>query len=839
MNKKCLSQTSLIWWAVVATACLAAQVSAKPTVVIGSPTNGLAVSGKQVSLSVSWLSDTAPVASLELLINGQRVYTKKLAEQSRTGSYAFYWDTTALKDGVFTVGAKAFDSAGESGFASVTVYVTNQETDVAPPTVAITKPRDGETVSGMVEVAVDAHDNKLLDYVFLFIDDALKQMKNFGPFTYPWNTTRERNGAHKLTAKALDASKNQGLSPVVTVIVNNEGGATPMGAPLFRAVDEPPSSVSEVDPAKVSPEVQSVIVDPGHVAQAPAPAATTKAAGDAAAEVEPSLPTEPPSTPSAAQVPPQPETEEPSAKARAVAAPPSAVTLTPVKRTQPARSEGATKAEVPQPQTPVAVPRAESPAPRPAPVLIAKALSSTAKVLPALPRGLEQQSVSAPSRSGIEMPTAPTEVRAPRPAGSPKSVAPSAAANAAEAPGATPQMTVITRDSEPRLRAVEVPPTPTRQTTTGPTVPRPGSVSQQSASAVPTNAAGAPQSAEAQKPVVAVEPKSPTESVVKVPEPAAVTRVAKLWSPTSVEPRETIAVGNSKPTDLPQPEGTRRQTPPAHGRRASAATGSPAVTQAAPPRAESLTAAPGRLFALAAAATQAREPIAGTPPSTSAGTSQKVGRIALAMNLMGTSFPEKPTAIPAPSVGPSHYTVPDVRGVPSGLPVAGSPTVRRSYTVRPGDTLTKIALLHNVSVVDLALSNGLKDTNAVRTGHSLVIPNRSLKVFYDSHPITLDVVAFAQAGIALAPFRPIFEHAGGTVTWSHKDKRLEAKNDDHTVEIRIGSETAQVDGEAVMLELAALIKQSRTMVPTSLFSKVMNVEVSFDAETGHVMVASK
>ncbi|NCO90805.1 MAG: hypothetical protein GW880_05740, partial [Armatimonadetes bacterium] len=51
--------------------------------------------------------------------------------------------------------------------------------------------------------------------------------------------------------------------------------------------------------------------------------------------------------------------------------------------------------------------------------------------------------------------------------------------------------------------------------------------------------------------------------------------------------------------------------------------------------------------------------------------------------------------------------------------------------------------------------------------------------------------------------------------------------------------TAQVDGEAVMLELAALIKQSRTMVPTSLFSKVMNVEVSFDAETGHVMVASK
>jgi LysM repeat protein len=177
--------------------------------------------------------------------------------------------------------------------------------------------------------------------------------------------------------------------------------------------------------------------------------------------------------------------------------------------------------------------------------------------------------------------------------------------------------------------------------------------------------------------------------------------------------------------------------------------------------------------------------------------------------------------------------------MPSGVPVAGPSTVRQSYTVQPGDTLTKVALLHDVSVVDLALSNGLKDTNAIRTGHSLVIPNRSLKVFYDSHPITVDVAAFAQAGIALAPFRPVFEHAGGTVKWSHKDKRLEAKNDDHTVEIRIGSETAKVDGEAVMLELAALIKKSRTMVPTSLFSKVMNVEVSFDPETGHIMVASR
>jgi hypothetical protein len=46
----------------------------------------------------------------------------------------------------------------------------------------------------------------------------------------------------------------------------------------------------------------------------------------------------------------------------------------------------------------------------------------------------------------------------------------------------------------------------------------------------------------------------------------------------------------------------------------------------------------------------------------------------------------------------------------------------RTYVVRPGDTLWKIARARGVSVERLAEVNGIKDPNVIRTGRRLVIP---------------------------------------------------------------------------------------------------------------------
>jgi|CXWL01.1.fsa_nt_gi LysM repeat protein len=59
------------------------------------------------------------------------------------------------------------------------------------------------------------------------------------------------------------------------------------------------------------------------------------------------------------------------------------------------------------------------------------------------------------------------------------------------------------------------------------------------------------------------------------------------------------------------------------------------------------------------------------------------------------------------------------------LPVASPVFADTSYTVQPGDTLTKIATRFNVTVEAIVRANNLKDANSIRVGQTLVIPDGS------------------------------------------------------------------------------------------------------------------
>ncbi len=78
----------------------------------------------------------------------------------------------------------------------------------------------------------------------------------------------------------------------------------------------------------------------------------------------------------------------------------------------------------------------------------------------------------------------------------------------------------------------------------------------------------------------------------------------------------------------------------------------------------------------------------------------------------------------------------DDLGVPDGDAldgIGGLVSVARQYVVRPGDTLSQIAIRFGVSVNTLAMTNGLGNPNLIRVGHVLQIPPTD-GIYYEVAP---------------------------------------------------------------------------------------------------------
>ena len=95
--------------------------------------------------------------------------------------------------------------------------------DTTPPTVSITAPASGATVSGTaVTVAATASDNVGVAGVQFKLDGAnLGAEDTASPYSVTWNSTTATNGSHTLTAVARDAAGNMTISVGASVTANN------------------------------------------------------------------------------------------------------------------------------------------------------------------------------------------------------------------------------------------------------------------------------------------------------------------------------------------------------------------------------------------------------------------------------------------------------------------------------------------------------------------------------------------------------------------------------------------------------------------------------------------
>ena len=94
--------------------------------------------------------------------------------------------------------------------------------DTTPPTISITSPTQGQTVSGDTTISANASDNVGVAGVqFKLNGTNLGAEDTTSPYSITWDTTTVSDGSYTLTATARDAAGNNATSTPVTVTVNN------------------------------------------------------------------------------------------------------------------------------------------------------------------------------------------------------------------------------------------------------------------------------------------------------------------------------------------------------------------------------------------------------------------------------------------------------------------------------------------------------------------------------------------------------------------------------------------------------------------------------------------
>ncbi len=94
--------------------------------------------------------------------------------------------------------------------------------DTTPPTVSLTSPSSGSTVTGTVTITANATDNVSVAGVQFLLDGvSIGAEDTTSPYSISWNTTTATNGTRTLTARARDNAGNTTTSSGVSVTVSN------------------------------------------------------------------------------------------------------------------------------------------------------------------------------------------------------------------------------------------------------------------------------------------------------------------------------------------------------------------------------------------------------------------------------------------------------------------------------------------------------------------------------------------------------------------------------------------------------------------------------------------
>jgi Bacterial Ig domain len=208
-----------------------------PTVAWSAPAPGATVSGK-LSGSACEVSatDSGGVVKVVMKVDGATLNTESYAP------WNCEFDSTKVSDGSHTLSATAYDKAGNSGTASVTVNVSNAvapnpeppapepepepttpPADTTAPTVSWAVPTAGATVNGTLsgsDCEASASDASGIEKVVMKVDGATLNTESYAPWNCEFDSTKVSDGSHTLSATAYDEAGNSRTASVAVNVSN-------------------------------------------------------------------------------------------------------------------------------------------------------------------------------------------------------------------------------------------------------------------------------------------------------------------------------------------------------------------------------------------------------------------------------------------------------------------------------------------------------------------------------------------------------------------------------------------------------------------------------------------
>jgi hypothetical protein len=133
-------------------------------------------------------------------------------------------------------------------------FTTASGSDTIPPTVSITSPASGATISGTTTVTATAADNVGVVAVQFLVDNVNSGAPvTNSPYSISLDSTKFSNGNHAFAAVASDAAGNKTTSPAVTIQVSNAVAPTITTQPVSQTITAGQTATFSVTAAGTAP----------------------------------------------------------------------------------------------------------------------------------------------------------------------------------------------------------------------------------------------------------------------------------------------------------------------------------------------------------------------------------------------------------------------------------------------------------------------------------------------------------------------------------------------------------------------------------------------------------